>query len=287
MDISVHRQNIPIGANVHVKYQSKTKFGAVLICAKPVTQMAYHDETLLRSWVTQNTKRLSERHGPQLCRYGLILVTTTYAAPRASINAWMDKDQEVLMSAKVKAQMLGDDGVTLDYNDQLTDKDWTHYAEGPKQDGVVVFFDGFQYPAWDWWWERVKLSLGSGGPVKGKETEESALTVRQAAMNEQRPLRMGLSPRESMVGQSRRSWDERAVQKNGSLKAPSPPRSRRASPVNGQSQLGVPRTDTLPTDGSQHSIPMPVSKLPGHPEGMFNGWQSQHLSRLFVLTLDR
>lgn len=181
------------------------------------------------------------------------------------------------MSAKVMAQLLGDDDITLDYNDQLTDKDWTHYAEGPKKDGVVVFFDGFQYPPWDWWWEGVKLSLGSGGPVKerrGKEKEESALTVRQAALNEQRPLRMGLSPRESMVGQSRRSWDERVVQKNGLLKAPSPPRSRRASPVNGQSQLGVRRADTPPTDGWQHSIPMPASKLPGHSEGTSNGWRS-------------
>ena len=54
----------------------------------------------------------------------------------------MDKDKEAVMSAKVKAQMLGEDGVTLDYTDQLTDKDWTFYAEGPNKDGVVVFLFG-------------------------------------------------------------------------------------------------------------------------------------------------
>jgi hypothetical protein len=274
MSTSTHRANVPVGADAHIKYQSKSKFGAVLICAKPITQTACNDETLLRSWVTKNTKRLSERHGPQLRRYGLILVTTTYRAPRASINAWMDKDKEALMSAKVKAQMLGDGGITLDYNDQLTDKDWTHYAEGPNKDGVVVFFDGFQYAPWDWWWEGVKLSLGSGGPVKEKrekEKEGSLLMMRQTTISGQRARLTGLSLRESMVGQRKRSWDEKAVQKNGSLDIQGAPRSRRASPANGKNQSGVRRADLPPTDGWWHSIPMPVSTPPGHSEDMFNG----------------
>lgn len=243
------------------------------MCAKPITQTAYNDETLLRCWVIDNKKTLSERHGPQLRRYGLILVTTTYRAPRAAINAWMDKDKEVLVSAKMKAQMLGDDGITLDLNDQSTDKDWTYYAEGPQKDGVVVFFDGFQDAPWDWWWEGIKLSLGSGGPVKEIREDErqgSSLLARQPAMNGQRPLRMGLSPRESMVGQSRRSWDGKALQKNGLLKAQSPPRARRASPENGQSQLGVPRADTPPTDTWAPGMSIRVSMPPWHSEGMFS-----------------
>lgn len=82
-----YRANIPVGANAHAKYKSTSKFGAVLICARPIKQMAYNDETLLRSWVITNKKSLYERHGPQRRRYGLILVTTTYRAPRASTNA--------------------------------------------------------------------------------------------------------------------------------------------------------------------------------------------------------
>ena len=274
MSISAHRANLPVGADAHVKYQSKSKFGAVLICAKPITQTAYNDETLLRSWVTQNTKRLSERHGPQIRRYGLILVTTTYRAPRCSINAWRDKDKEALMSAKVKAQMLGDDGITLDYTDQLTDKDWTQYLEGPKKDGVVVFFDGFEYAPWDWWWEGVKLSLGSGGPVnkREKEKEASSLVMRNATMSGQPPLRTGLSPRESLVGRRKRSWDEKHIQRNGSLNVQSPLWSRRASPANGQSPLGVRRTDPPPTEGWRQSIPMPVPTPPRPSEEMVNGW---------------
>ena len=185
----------------------------------------------------------------------------------------MDKDKEAVMSAKVKAQMLGDDGVTLDYTDQLTDKDWTLYAEGPNKDGVVVFFDGFEYAPWDWWWEGVKLGLGSGGPVKEKRDKEEgrSLAVRQAAMNGQRSLRTGLSPRESLVGQRKRSWDEKPVEKNGMLHAPSPPRSRRASPQNEQSPLGVRRVDPTSTEGWRHSLPVSTSVPRKRSEGMFYG----------------
>jgi hypothetical protein len=267
------RSNVPVGADAHIKYQSKSNFGAVLICAKPVTQTAYNDETLLRSWVKKNTKLLSERHGPQIRRYGLTLVTTTYRAPRCSIKAWMDKDKEAVMSAKVKAQMLGDDGVTLDYTDLLTDKDWTLYAEGPNKDGVVMFFDGFEYAPWDWWWEGVKLSLGNGGPVKERRDKEEgrSLAIRQAAISRQRSLRTGLSPRESLVGQGKRSWDEKPVEKNGILHAPSPPRSRRASPQNEQSPLGVRRVDPTSTEGWRHSLPVSTSVPRKRSEGMFYG----------------
>lgn len=265
------RSNIPVGADAHIKYQSKSNFGAVLICAKPVTQTAYNNETLLRSWVKKNTKLLSERHGPQICRYGLTLVTTTYTAPRCSINAWMDKDKEAMMSAKVKAQILGDDGVTLDYADQLADKDWTLYAEGPNKDGVVVFFDGFEYAPWDWWWEGVKLSLGNGGPTKERRNKEGrSLTVRQATINRQHSLRKGLSLRESFIGQGKRSWDEKSVE-NGILHAQSSPRSRRASPQNEQSPLGVRRVDATSTEGWRHSLPVSASVPRKRPEEVFYG----------------
>jgi hypothetical protein len=185
----------------------------------------------------------------------------------------VDKDKEAVMSAKVKAQMLGEDGVTLDYTDQLMDKDWTLYAEGPNKDGVVVFFDGFEYAPWDWWWEGVKLSLRSGRPVKEKRGKEEgrSLTVRQATMSRQPSLRTGLSPRESLVGEGKRSWDEKPVEKNGILHAQSPPRSRRASPLNEQTPLEVRRVDSASTEGWRHSLPVSTSMSRKRPEEMFYG----------------
>jgi hypothetical protein len=134
----------------------------------------------------------------------------------------VDKDKEAVMSAKVKAQMLGEDGVTLDYTDQLTDKDWTLYAEGPNKDGVVVFFDGFEYGPWHWRWEWVKLSLGSGGPVKQKSDKEEgrSLTAQQATMSRQ------LSPQTGL---------------------------------NEQSPLEVRRVDPASTEGLRHSLLVPTS----------------------------
>jgi hypothetical protein len=188
----------------------------------------------------------------------------------------MNKDNEAIMSAKVKAQMLGEDGATLDYADQLKDNDWTLYAEGPNKDGVVVFFDGFGYGPWDWWWEGVKLSWANGGPVKEKRNKEEgrSLTLRQTTMNRQRSLRMGLSPRESLVGQRKQSRHEDRVEKNGTLQ--SPPRPRRASPPNEQSPLGVGRVNPTSTDSWRHSLPAPRSIPRKRSEEMFYASRSSY-----------
>lgn len=116
-----------------------------------------------------------------------------------------------MVSAKVKASMLGDDGITLNYQDQLTDKDWSHYQENPKtKDGVVVFFDGFEVPAWDWWWEGMKLGVRKDTRAVEKDTKQvmqSGKNVQQTALHNESPQRV--MSREELVGQRRRSWNEK------------------------------------------------------------------------------
>jgi len=131
-----------------------------LIAQNPVTLTTYNDETLFRRWLSQNAAKLSASHGSQLRHYGLWLVTRTYAAPKASINAWLDKDKEANMSVKVKASMMGELGGNLDWTDKLTDKDWSHYGELKKGQGIVLFFDGIEIPAYQWWWQGIKGGLG-------------------------------------------------------------------------------------------------------------------------------
>lgn len=156
---------LPVGADGHVQYKSDTKFGAILIAQKPITLTSYNDETLFQAWLRVNRARLCSLYGTELRRYGLWLVTTTYTSPRASINAWQDKDKDANMSVKVKANMVGDLGGDLDWMDKTTDKDWSHYAGTGHGDTVVLFYNGIEVPAWEWWWEGVKVSIG--GPRRG------------------------------------------------------------------------------------------------------------------------
>ena len=127
---------IPIGANAHVKFQSKKSFGAVLIARNPVEVTAYNDECLFKQWIAENKAQLYSRFGNQLKKYGLWIVTVTYTAPACSINAWMDKDKDAVLSAKAKAAMVGDLGAELDWTDKITDKDWCHYAAKPYKDAI-------------------------------------------------------------------------------------------------------------------------------------------------------
>ncbi|KAL8797282.1 MAG: hypothetical protein Q9195_000435 [Heterodermia aff. obscurata] len=127
---------IPMGANAHVKYQSKKSFGAVLIARNPVEVTAYNDECLFKEWLEENKPQLYSRFGHQLKKYGLWIVTVKYTAPGCSINAWMDKDKDAVLSAKAKAAMVGDLGAELDWTDKITDKDRCHYTAIPYGNAV-------------------------------------------------------------------------------------------------------------------------------------------------------
>lgn len=80
------------------------------------------------------------------------------------------------MSVKAKANMMGELGGDLDWTDKLTDKDWSHYSGKDKGDTVVVFFDGIEVPAWEWWLEGLRTSMGKRGPVKERIASNSANT---------------------------------------------------------------------------------------------------------------
>ena len=173
---------IPIGADAHIKYKSKDSFGAVLIAQKPITLTSFNDEALFQSWLSANKALLSSSHGPQLRRHGLRIVTRTYTAPSCSINAWEDKDKEANMSMKAKANMMGELGGELDWADRVTDKDWSHYSGKDNGDTVVVFFDGIEVPAWEWWLEGLRTSIAS----RSRSKERSASTSSNK-LNPERP----------------------------------------------------------------------------------------------------
>lgn len=123
--------SIPVNADAHIKYQSKKRFGAVLVARNPITLTAYNDESLFKDWIEDNKARLYELFSHQLKKYGLWVITTTYTAPGCSINAWMDSKTDAVLSAKAQADMAGEFGAELDWTDKLTDKDWCHYTARP------------------------------------------------------------------------------------------------------------------------------------------------------------
>lgn len=80
------------------------------------------------------------------------------------------------MSVKAKASMMGELGSELNWTDKLTDKDWSHYSGEEKGDTVVVFFDGIEVPAWEWWLECLRTSVGRRGPAIERSASSSSNT---------------------------------------------------------------------------------------------------------------
>lgn len=99
---------------------------------------ALNEERLFKDWVESNKPFLYNQFGRELKKYGMWVVTVTYTAPGCSINAWLDKDKEVLLSAKAKASMVGDYGAKLSWTDHITDKDWCHYSGDPSRWDEVI-----------------------------------------------------------------------------------------------------------------------------------------------------
>jgi len=134
---------------------------------------------------------------------------------------------------KAKASMLGELGELggdLDWTERLTDKDWSHYTGKEKGDTVVVFFDGIEIPAWEWWWEGLKRRVGRADG--GMESRCGSPPIRpQGATRRQSSLR---SPKD-MTGDQPSENNEKGLQLEdlwGSLTPlhkPSPPISRSVS----------------------------------------------------------
>jgi hypothetical protein len=186
----------------------------------------------------------------------------------------MEKDKEVLLSAKVKAQMLGDDDITLDLNDQLTDKDWTLYAEGPEKDGVVVFF----------------IRPGNGGGnrsscvwdlLKRKESKRGwKIAVGAAALDGRAASPMGRSVTQREHGWLEGpSWDGKVPQRNGLVKT--------QSPLWEQSQLGGQSAVPPLTDAWTYGILTSGSVPPGRSEGMFSRGEVGEWHGCYLLAFHR
>lgn len=101
------------------------------------------------------------------------------------------------MSVKLKANMMGELGDALDWTDRLTDQDWSHYSGKDKGDTVVVFFDGIEIPAWEWWLEGLRTSVGRGIPAK-ETTASTPSNIRSVA----RPHNMRRAHSYSATGDS-------------------------------------------------------------------------------------
>ncbi|KAB9006577.1 hypothetical protein FH972_026931 [Carpinus fangiana] len=146
-------------ASGHVKYASKSSFGAVVIASKPVTMTGYNDERLFLAWLAANKEKLMERYGTQLRKYGLWIITQTHTAPGCWINAWQDKRREAVISLEAKANMLGGVSEGLNFDDLSSDRDWTHYMSEDGT-GVVVFMDGIEVKPMEWMLQGLKQSIG-------------------------------------------------------------------------------------------------------------------------------
>ena len=206
-----NRDNLPGGATGQLRYQTRNKFGAVLMACKPISLVAYNAERLFLQWLDANRAQLYQLHGKQLREYGFWLVTRSYSAPSASINAWLNAKTQISISAKAKASMLGNLGQKLSYTDSDQDSGWTHYISKTDK-GITLFIDGLFVSSWDWKLEGLKLSLPKIGNAEESPHERHGEFQRRRMSSMQLDVDQSWSSKENRANEKdrRRSHDTSA-----------------------------------------------------------------------------
>ena len=102
------------------------------------------------------------------------IVTKTFAAPGCSINAWINSDKQALITMKAKASMLGELGTDLSLQDQIMDKDWSHYDAKSQGEGIVVFVDGIDMTPREWFWQGLKTYWPSIAGTRSRERRSAS-----------------------------------------------------------------------------------------------------------------
>lgn len=81
---------IPASAKIHVKYQSSSDFGAILVTHGSIQHDGLYYENMFVEWVTENAPKLlsSKKYKADIEKYGLVVVTNTYSCSKCALNAW-------------------------------------------------------------------------------------------------------------------------------------------------------------------------------------------------------
>lgn len=103
--ISAAAAGIPARAKIHVKYQSSSDFGAILVTYGSIQHDRLYNESMFIEWVTKNAPKLlsNEKYKSDVEKYGLVVVTSTYSCSECALNAWHNSQNEVTLGFDVDA----------------------------------------------------------------------------------------------------------------------------------------------------------------------------------------
>ena len=96
------------------------------MCSQPVKRESVYHPTKLLEWVKENARAILSLY-PDVQRHGFFLVTTTYHATHAWINAWNTKEKEVIVGFKAHAVNVGEIAPSSQWYQSSHDSGWVSF----------------------------------------------------------------------------------------------------------------------------------------------------------------
>lgn len=100
---------IPADLSAFYAFESSNAGGAVLLTAPPITHRKFYYESPFKGWVRDNAARVVEKR-KEVLRYGLWVVTSTWATDECAINMWTDAGKGVEVGFRTSMIEIGELG---------------------------------------------------------------------------------------------------------------------------------------------------------------------------------
>src|SRR5580700_3659132 len=100
-----------ISADLDVKYEAKSDYGAILLTAYPVIRERYYYEDPFRRWIKDNLPALMKSPmAGDIKNYGLFVVRQTYATKRCAITSWSTPSKTISLRFSLGLSGIGNLG---------------------------------------------------------------------------------------------------------------------------------------------------------------------------------
>ncbi|KAJ4989557.1 hypothetical protein SVAN01_04934 [Stagonosporopsis vannaccii] len=108
LDIGAAVPGVPVEASIEFEVNNESSFGAVLTTEKPVIRESYlRCEGPWKDWIKQNSKMLLNKHGSEIGRYKLWIITQVYMTRTARINVLQSSKRKVSIGFKADVAQVG------------------------------------------------------------------------------------------------------------------------------------------------------------------------------------
>lgn len=117
----------PAEVKMVLDFSAKTNFGAILHCARQVTEEGFYHTDPFLQWAKTNAQALISAC-PDVKRHGVWVVTSTFGTQEADILAWVDKGRTASMGFKLAVPAAGEIGPSGEFVKGGSAGEWNHDA---------------------------------------------------------------------------------------------------------------------------------------------------------------